>query len=585
MTTERAPGRRWEAVAAGAVLFVPAVLVNPVVSSVFSERFLNPKAWTGSGLAWLAMLGVMAARRWNGEARVRIGDGIWFLTVMAAAVSLANCGHALTGAQELSRLASLAALFLLLRTAGDPWRLLPLLLAAGAANALLAFGQAAGIGPEWGVREGRHAIYGTFGNPSFLGEYLAPLVILAAAWAVAGDGRARWVGGGALAAALLGGVLLTVSRAAWLGLAAGGAVFASVALPVLRRPGAVARSAAILALPAAVTLVLWKPLWVRIASSAPARDPGVVTRVFMWRVAASQFADHPVLGVGPGGYGLGYLDHAARLQRPGAAGPAYAGITREAHSDPLQLLAERGALGAAAWLAAFVWIMLPAARVVPATAGESRLRAAAALGALAAILVESLFGFPMRVFPVAGVFLWALAVLPRRDPGAGIPMRTAAVPVAGLALVCLWLDGRTMVADGELAAGRGSAGGETALRRGLALLPAHGELNFRLGREMLRQDRFAEAASGFKAALPGFPDPDAFFNLGLTAKREGRYPEAVDWFQEGLRRYPYYRPEAYADLAETLLAAGRPAEARAAALRALAINPALSRARGVLNQL
>ncbi len=593
-------------VAAGAVLFIPAMVG---FSQAFSESFRYPKLWVGEGLVFLAWLGALLAGR---KQPLDLFDKAWGVTACAAAVSLVNCSHWLTGFSELMRLVSYVLLFSLIRRVSGPWRLLPLILLAGAVNAGIACAQAGGWWPEWGVRQERHAVYGTFGNPNFLAEYLAPIIILTLGWSLEADRRSRWLAGGGIIGLLLAALLLTVSRSAWLGLTVGGAVFLVLALPALRIPGWRIRLVSIFVAPLLVTITLWKPLVTRMTSSFVAEDPGVTTRVFMWKTAVAQFKEHPWLGVSPGGYSLNYLEYAARLQESGTSRPAYAGITQEAHNEMLQLLAERGLIGALVWLAAFIWLLRPAVQALPGLSGAERIRHATAFGALAAILVECMFGFPMHIFPVAALFLWALACLaPPPSPLLPLPpsggegradvlaqwhLGFSLSPLLGgegrvrgvctilLCLPFLLLLGRTMVADSALTLGRAKPAGENQLRAGLKLLPSHGELRFRLGLNLQRQGRLNESTEEFKAALSGFKDPDVYFNLGVIAKRQQRYDDAVRWFQEGLRRYPYFKAQAYVDLAESLLGAGRLDEARGAALRALAIDPRLSVAREILGR-
>jgi len=57
------------------------------------------------------------------------------------------------------------------------------------------------------------------------------------------------------------------------------------------------------------------------------------------------FADHPVVGVGPGDYPKLYRDYTRRI----GSDPRY---QREPHSLPLQIAAEQGLAGIAGWIGA-----------------------------------------------------------------------------------------------------------------------------------------------------------------------------------------------------------------------------------------
>jgi O-antigen ligase len=567
-----APARYYTLVAA-ALLFVPTVAFS--VSA--SESFRNPKLWAGAGIAFLGALGSWWLGR-HGDRKADYGDAVWGLTAIAAAVSLVNTTHLLTGLTELMRLVALVLAFSLLRRAPDPWRALPAIILAGTVNATMALSQWAGWRPDWWVPwEGRHAVYGTFGNPNFLAEYLAPAIVLAVGWSLENGRRRRWAVGTVAGMLMLISLVLTVSRAGWLGLGTGLIVLVALGLPALRMEG----RGKLLAMTAtgfmAVATGTTSPLWTRIESSFSGNEPGVETRVFMWKVAQVQFREHPALGSGPGGYGLGYLDAAAGLMDSGTPSPAYAGITGEAHNDALQLLAERGAVGAVAWIAALVFLMVPAFRSLPGSCGGARIRIAASFGAVAAVLVESGFGFPVRIFPTAAVFLFALACLaPLKTAGPAwlchaIRMRSLGLPIAGLVLL-----GLTVSADMALGRGKNRPDGEASLRAGLMILPWHGELHFRLGLNLMSQGRLGEATKEFNAALPGFKDPDVYFNLGVTAMREKKYADATGFFREGLRRYPRYKPAAWADLAEALWNKGDKTEAAVAASRAVGLDQGLA---------
>jgi len=574
-------GRYYTAVAA-ALMFLPAV----AFSVAAPESFRAPKLWAGEGIAFLGALGGWWVGR-RGDKKADYGDLVWGLTAIAAAFSLINTTHLLTGLQELTRLAALVLAFSLFRRAPDPWRVCPAILLAASVNGAIALAQAAGWRPVWWVPwEGRHAVYGTFGNPNFIAEYLAPIVVLAIGWSLETGKRTRWAYGTAVAILSLAVLFLTVSRSAWLGLAVGASVFLVAGFPALRAGG----RGGLLGLAAAafiiVSVTMWSPLWTRVASSFGGDEPGVATRLFMWKTAVRQFREHPVIGCGPGGYGLGYLDTAAGMTETGTMPPPYPGITSDAHNDGLQLLAERGMVGGLLWIAAFVFLLIPAFRGLPGSSDADRLRKASALGAMATVLVSSMFGFPMRIFPTAAVFLFALACLaPLADPGPdwlsrAVRIRTLVVGALGLVML-----GLTVSAEMALARGRDQLGGEAALRTGLMILPWHGELHFRLGRVLLAADRLDSAAVQFNAALPGFRDPDVYFSLGVVAFRQKRYADAAGFFQEGLRRYPRHKPAAWADLAETLLASGLEEEAATAARRALEIDPAQSKAAMILKKI
>ena len=91
-----------------------------------------------------------------------------------------------------------------------------------------------------------------------------------------------------------------------------------------------------------------------------------------WRVALDTFADHPVLGVGSGGYGVAWLEARPQPER-----------IRDAHSLPVETLAELGLIGFLLLLTAGGGIALCARRVQAADP-------ALAAGPIAALIAFSL---------------------------------------------------------------------------------------------------------------------------------------------------------------------------------------------------
>jgi len=190
------------------------------------------------------------------------------------------------------------------------------------------------------------------------------------------------------------------------------------------------------------------------------------------------------------------------------------------------------------------------------------------LGALAAISVECFFGFPMRVFPTAALFLWlACCAVPFR-PAPASGMIAGRILAVVFSVSGLWVAARLAAADSYLGAGADPFGGLARMESGVKLLPGQGELHFRLALKLIGTGRMDEAAAHLMQAMPGFKDPDVQFNLGWIALRQKRYQESITWFREGLRLYPYYRPQAWRDLGLAYRGAGMGKEAREAEARA-----------------
>ncbi|HEY4911440.1 MAG TPA: O-antigen ligase family protein [Methylomirabilota bacterium] len=198
----------------------------------------------------------------------------------------------------------------------------------------------------------------------------------------------------------LGGLAMTYTRGAWIGLGAGAAVL----LPMSRR-GRLALLVGLALLPI-IFLLGPQDLSHRFRSMFDPAEAGIQERIYMWRSGAAMWRERPLLGWGPGGVKREY----SRYAQPAA----FKQRTGHVHNTPLQILVERGVLGLAAWLA--IWlafyrhaIALPK-RLEPGRMRERALVAgsiAAVTGFLVAGLSEYNFG-DSEVVMVA----WTIMALP-----------------------------------------------------------------------------------------------------------------------------------------------------------------------------
>ena len=245
--------------------------------------------------------------------------------------------------------------------------------------------------------KGFFSIYMTLGGSLLivLSLILATFAAGARAWR-----RPQLATGGLAALALA----LTYVRSAWLGL--------GVAVLVL--VGLTRRWAVLLALLAAALLAVAvpSPLKTRVLSITDRADPSATERIYFWAAGARMVADAPLLGLGPGGvkqHYPAYRDPAAR--RPG---------TGHLHNNVVQLAAERGLLGLAAWLAIWITFCVRAGRIylaLPAARADDRALVAGSLAAVAGFLVAGLFEYNFGDSEVIGL-LWVVMAFPFVvDPG------------------------------------------------------------------------------------------------------------------------------------------------------------------------
>lgn len=215
--------------------------------------------------------------------------------------------------------------------------------------------------------------YGTFGQPNPYAGYLVvaglPLAFWSAGqafrWATGTAKPATWelfvvvASGGAAA-----GLLLSLSRGAWLGVAVGTAI----GVIVLQRQignvvrlgfgigGLVGLAAALGLIPEYVLQRLQPALayfrWFDPADVVPnAINWSIVERMAHWDAARRMFLDSPILGVGPGSYVIEYRHYAIL--------PWWTDPLGHAHNMYLHMLAEIGMIGLFVYLAMVVsWIVL-----------------------------------------------------------------------------------------------------------------------------------------------------------------------------------------------------------------------------------
>jgi O-antigen ligase len=207
---------------------------------------------------------------------------------------------------------------------------------------------------------------------------------------------------------MLGGLLATYVRGAWLGFAAG-----ALAVAAMGRRG---RWLIVGGLVVLVGLTLLGPyeLRHRVAKMADPEEAGVRERVYMWRSGAAMWSEHRWLGVGPGGVKREF----PRFALPEASKQR----TGHVHNTPLQILVERGLLGLAAWLWIWIAFFQRAGSILRALPPDRRAARGLVVGGLAAVASFLVAGLTEYNFGDAEVVLvlWAVMALPfvvGRDAG------------------------------------------------------------------------------------------------------------------------------------------------------------------------
>jgi O-antigen ligase/cytochrome c-type biogenesis protein CcmH/NrfG len=254
---------------------------------------------------------------------------------------------------------------------------------------------------------------GPFGIPNslaaFLNLLLPPLVALALQRRA---GAMQRILCGYLAAVLAAGILLTVSRGAWLSLGAALVVWPLLVgrSPLRRLLGSAAVAAVLVAVVGAVYL---RAPEVKQRVDQLARTRIELSRTVMWRAGWQLFLDRPVWGTGAGSYAVMFERHRPQF---------FWDNPQWAHNDYLNTLSDYGALGfllSFGVMAAFGWHGLRhlarregGAAEGPADGGRMRaLRVGAAIGLLAfALQLFVDFNLKIPALAEAAAILLALAL-------------------------------------------------------------------------------------------------------------------------------------------------------------------------------
>ena len=277
------------------------------------------------------------------------------------------------------------------------------LLLGGLAEAVLALRQLQGgaialatWSDEASILLNTERLYGSLGNPNLLGGYLVPIVPLAIGAAL------HWRSWpsrllAAVTAALAGTALvLTYSRGAWLGLAAGLACFALLwgwfALPRLQgRRQAVFCGLLLAALIGAVAMSgLLEPLQVRLLSALAGRgDSSVNFRINVWMAAWQMLRDYVWTGIGPG-------QDAFNRVYPLYQQPMFNALS--AYSMPLELAVELGIAGLLAGIAIFWHALHQGLRQLKVVVATTKERGWTQIGAMAAVVGLGAHGLVDTIF-------------------------------------------------------------------------------------------------------------------------------------------------------------------------------------------
>ena len=434
----------WALVTLGAVAGTLAVFAHPAVGVgmlLFTVPFgsvrtislpdsvditINEPLVALIGLSWLAG---MIAGRWRAPALPALTIPIIIILIPMTLSALA-AESLLLSIKEISKWAELFVIYLVTATTVRSRRVLAalvgvLLLAALAEVGIGLLQVAFRIGPPHFLAGGiLMRAHGTFAQPNPYGGYLALILPIALAIALAAPRPGLRLAGWGIALAIGCGILLSLSRGAWLGtLAALGLVWLLESQRNRLRAVALAYCGFTATLIVLIMGVIPEAILSRITDlfvygsrllqelrAGPNPDNwAILERVSQWYAGWRMFAENPFLGVGIGNYPKAYEVYAL---------PGWPTGVGHAHNYYLNLAAEGGLLTLTAFLLflGLAWRLAAHTRRQAADTWE-RLLALGLMGSLAAFsahsLVDSLFVHSIGI--LLGILFGLLSALGHTD--------------------------------------------------------------------------------------------------------------------------------------------------------------------------
>ncbi len=403
------------------------------------------------------------------------------------------------------------------------------------------FGWAAVIGPGAWLPLEMERLWLAMGVSTWLAGYGAPLVIVAAGWALTVHRqdyrRVLW----GLTGALLVVTLLTFSRGGIVALAVSVTVWLLLEIiPRISVEGFSRRSAPLVAvLVGVVTVAL---AGVLLISQNPGRVTGDAKRLDLWNSAVEMIRDYPALGVGTGMFGRGlrmYRDPAVVDDRLSTA-----------HNIYLNTAAEIGVVGVVACaVLALMLLRLWLWQWRNAPTSEARRRLVAVYAALAGVAAQSFFdNFMMTSLVSLFLVLLAYTVAVHTPPALVVSRVNRGLAWSALALVIaygLWfvqvdrahLNSQRSLRESDSDALQ-SAQVAAEIDPALRLYP----LQVHFLAAQLTETNLEEALREYEQAVTLEPTWDTgWLNLAALAEQQGDYAAALRYLEQA-RELNYGNP-------------------------------------------
>ena len=307
-------------------------------------------------------------------------------------------------------------------------RILNILLIVGGLFGIYGILQYRGIDLSFWIRNiGRQQVFGLFGNVNFFAEYLIIPLPIAVSLFFASQNRFKKIL--LLIAILAMGTSLTVTftRSSYLGFGAS-LIFMAILFMTLQGKSFIKENKnffiIILVAIIIITLLFVIPnplnksgtaiykIKSRISVSQLSQSFSISSRITNWKFTTLMIKDNPLLGSGIGTYKYNSLRYQARFLEQGQNRSIYPYVfATKTHNEYLQLWAELGIVG----LGIFIWLIISyfyyGLRFIKRVKNRYKQGIIIGLmGAVVAVLIDGIFGFPLHL-PATVILFWLALAL------------------------------------------------------------------------------------------------------------------------------------------------------------------------------
>ena len=444
----------------------------------------------------------------------------------------------------------------------------------------------------WGGNVGRQAVAGLFGNVNYFAEYLIAILPLAVSLFFITSIKSNKSKKILLLIGILamgGSLLLTFTRGSYLALGIS-LIFMLLLFVICRGKVFIRENRKIFILILAAIILagflfaipnpLNKPgtyiskirARVSIASIQKAFTSG--RRMAIWKFTAMMIKDHPLLGSGVGTFKYNTIDYQAEFFSQGDNRSLYPyGLAFNAHNEYLEVWAELGIIG----LGIFLWIVIGyfyyGLRFLKKTKDNYKQGTVIGLmGAVAAILVDGIFGFPLHL-PATAILFWlflgltvAVAIenkennsLEKPTTRKGFNKIILAVIIICVAIFLSITLTRPFMARvnwyyGNRELGRGNWDEALIIfQKALKWDPYSGRMSFNVGKILREKREYPEAQIYLERAEKTGGIPSLPLELGLAYYNQGMLEKAAEKFEKAISYQSNERsmPPIYVNLGTT----------------------------------